>query len=66
MEIDIARPLKRGFWLENGEDKIFIVVLFERLHTLCLLVAWWDMERTVVTAGQIALVKTRPWRNLLM
>ncbi|XP_039119690.1 uncharacterized protein LOC120255988 [Dioscorea cayenensis subsp. rotundata] len=33
LEIDLSRPLKRGFWLEDGDSKVFVVILYERLPT---------------------------------
>ncbi|KAJ0982024.1 hypothetical protein J5N97_010279 [Dioscorea zingiberensis] len=34
-EIDLACPLKRGFWLEDGDRRIFVMVLYERIPTFC-------------------------------
>lgn len=33
MEIYLARPLKRGFWLEDGDTKVFVTIMYERLPT---------------------------------
>lgn len=37
LELDLARPLKRGFWLEDGIFKVFVVILYEHLPTFCYL-----------------------------
>lgn len=35
LELDLARPLKRGFWLRDEEVKVFVLILYERLPTFC-------------------------------
>ncbi|KAJ0987953.1 hypothetical protein J5N97_006309 [Dioscorea zingiberensis] len=35
LEIDLAAPLKRGFWLEDGARRLFVMVLYERAPTFC-------------------------------
>lgn len=35
MEIDLSQPLKRGFWIEDYNSKVFIMILYERLPTFC-------------------------------
>lgn len=35
IEIDLAKPLKQGFWIGDNEHRVFVVVLYERLPTFC-------------------------------
>lgn len=35
VEIDLAKPLKQGFWIGDDEHRVFVVVLYERLPTFC-------------------------------
>lgn len=35
MELDLAKPLKQGFWIGDDDDRVFVVVLYERLPTFC-------------------------------
>lgn len=35
VEIDLSKPLIKGFWIDNGEEKILIVVIYERLSMFC-------------------------------
>lgn len=35
VEIDLARPLKQGFWIGDDEHRVFVVVLYEKLPTFC-------------------------------
>lgn len=35
IEIDISKPLCRGFWFGDDSYRIFVVVLYELLPTLC-------------------------------
>ncbi|XP_039146757.1 uncharacterized protein LOC120283996 [Dioscorea cayenensis subsp. rotundata] len=35
IEIDLAKPLKQGFWIRDNEHRIFVVALYERLPTFC-------------------------------
>lgn len=37
VEIDLAKPLKQGFWIGDEDNRVFVVVLYERLPTLCYL-----------------------------
>lgn len=36
LEINLAQPLKRGFWIEDGETMIFVMILYKCLPTFCL------------------------------
>lgn len=35
LDIDLAKPLKQGFWLEDDGKKVFIIVQYEKLPTFC-------------------------------
>lgn len=35
LELNLARPQKRGFWVEDGNNKVFVVILYEHLPTFC-------------------------------
>ncbi|KAJ0979702.1 hypothetical protein J5N97_015176 [Dioscorea zingiberensis] len=35
MEIDLSLPLKRGFWLLDGEKRVFVMVQYEKLPMFC-------------------------------
>lgn len=35
LEIDLVVHLKRGFWLDDEDGKVFFLVLYEQLPTLC-------------------------------
>lgn len=35
LEIDLAQPLKRGFRIEDGTSRVFVMILYERLPTFC-------------------------------
>ncbi|KAJ0961230.1 hypothetical protein J5N97_000776 [Dioscorea zingiberensis] len=35
LEIDLAYPLKPGFWLEDGDKRVFVMVVYERVPTFC-------------------------------
>ncbi|XP_039141982.1 uncharacterized protein LOC120279183 [Dioscorea cayenensis subsp. rotundata] len=35
LEIDLAKPLNRGFWIGDESHRVFVVVLYERLPTFC-------------------------------
>lgn len=35
VELDLAKPLKQGFWLGDDCHRVFVVVLYERLPTFC-------------------------------
>lgn len=35
LEIDLAQPLKRGLWIEDGEARVFVMIVYERLPTFC-------------------------------
>ncbi|XP_039136996.1 uncharacterized protein LOC120274516 [Dioscorea cayenensis subsp. rotundata] len=35
LEIDLSKPLKQGFWLGDDENRVFVVVLYEKLPTFC-------------------------------
>lgn len=35
IEINLSKPLCRGFWLGDDSHQIFVVVLYERLPTFC-------------------------------
>ena len=35
LEIDLDKPLQRGFWLIFGDKKVFVVIQYERLPTFC-------------------------------
>lgn len=34
-KISLSWPLKKSFWLEDGEASVFVVILYERLPTFC-------------------------------
>lgn len=40
MELDLLKPLKRGFWLEDEETKIFVVYLSKKLPIFFNIVVW--------------------------
>lgn len=33
IEIDLSKPLSKGFWLNDDQHRVFVVVLYEHLHT---------------------------------
>lgn len=35
LEIDLSKPLKWSFWLEDNDKKVFVVVLYEKLTMFC-------------------------------
>ncbi|XP_039146854.1 uncharacterized protein LOC120284117 [Dioscorea cayenensis subsp. rotundata] len=35
LEIDLSKPLKWSFWLEDNDKKVFVVVLYEMLTMFC-------------------------------
>lgn len=35
LEVDLSKPLSRGFWLGYDLHRVFVVVLYERLPTFC-------------------------------
>lgn len=35
VEIDLSKPLCRGFWIGDDMNKVFVVVMYERLPTFC-------------------------------
>lgn len=35
IEIDLSKPLNRGFWVGDDSQRVFVVVLYERLPTFC-------------------------------
>ncbi|XP_039118817.1 uncharacterized protein LOC120254910 [Dioscorea cayenensis subsp. rotundata] len=35
VEIDLSKPLCRGFWVGDDMNKVFVVVMYERLPTFC-------------------------------
>ncbi|XP_039129164.1 uncharacterized protein LOC120265358 [Dioscorea cayenensis subsp. rotundata] len=35
VEIDLSKPLCRGFWVGDDSHRVFVVVLYERLPTFC-------------------------------
>lgn len=35
IEVDLAKPLKQGFWIGDEDHRVFVVVLYERLQTFC-------------------------------
>ncbi|XP_039127008.1 uncharacterized protein LOC120263188 [Dioscorea cayenensis subsp. rotundata] len=35
IDIDLSRPLSRGFWIGDDEHRVFVVVMYERLPTFC-------------------------------
>lgn len=35
IEIDLAKPLKQGFWLGDDGHRVFVVVLYERIPIFC-------------------------------
>lgn len=35
IEIDLSKPLSRGFWVGDDHQKVFVVVMYERLPTFC-------------------------------
>lgn len=35
LEIHISHPLKEGFWLEDDEGKVFVLILYESLLMFC-------------------------------
>lgn len=37
VEIDLAKPLKQGFWIGDEDNRVFVVVLYECLPTFCYL-----------------------------
>lgn len=37
VELDLSRPLKKDFWLEDNEYKVFVVILYKRFPTFCYL-----------------------------
>lgn len=35
IELDLSKPLSKGFWLGDELQRVFVVVLYERLPTFC-------------------------------
>lgn len=35
IEIDLSKPLSRGFWVGDDSQKVFVVVMYERLPIFC-------------------------------
>lgn len=35
IEIDLSKPLSRGFWIGDDHHRVFVVVMYERLPTFC-------------------------------
>lgn len=35
LELDLACPLRRGFWLEDGNVRVFVVLLQKKLRSFC-------------------------------
>ena len=33
VELDLSQPLERGVWVDDGDQKKFIIILYERLPT---------------------------------
>lgn len=65
-EINLAHPLKWGFWLENGMMGYLLLSCIRGCQPFAFLVAWLDMELTVVVTGQEATLRTRWWEIPLM
>lgn len=61
LELDLSKPLKRGFWLEDEEIKVFVVRLYEKLPPFVIIVAWLDTELTPVVIGLVLPMVTHPW-----
>lgn len=52
MEINLAKPLKQGFWIGDDKHWVFVVVLYKKnsLHS-AISVEWSAMGRIPATAG---------------
>lgn len=61
LEIDHARPLKRGFLVEDRGTRVFPVILYERLPTFCFTCVVVGHEENTVAAGQRLWLKTSRW-----
>lgn len=35
LEINLSIPLRRGFWFDDEDGKVFVLILFECLPTFC-------------------------------
>ncbi|XP_039144885.1 uncharacterized protein LOC120282194 [Dioscorea cayenensis subsp. rotundata] len=35
IEVDLSKPLNKGFWLGDDLNRIFVIILYERLPTFC-------------------------------
>ncbi|XP_039121328.1 uncharacterized protein LOC120258056 [Dioscorea cayenensis subsp. rotundata] len=35
IDLDLSKPLSRGFWVGDDSQRVFVVVLYERLPTFC-------------------------------
>lgn len=66
MEIDLSQPLKISFWIEDGETRIFLMILYERLPNFCFICGLEREKLIAAVANSRALQRTSQWRNLLM
>lgn len=37
LEVDLSKPLSRGFWIGDDMHRVFVVILYEKLPTFCYL-----------------------------
>ncbi|XP_039134872.1 uncharacterized protein LOC120272174 [Dioscorea cayenensis subsp. rotundata] len=35
VDVDLSKPLSRGFWIGDDHHRVFVIVLYERLPTFC-------------------------------